>query len=103
MLRRPLPLACLGLSLLAALPASAVAQTETAERNCLEVISTGSGTGSGSAVLLDKCTSRTYVLTRVERPRGEATYEWVPVPMRQDRPARKGSKCFSYDGREFCP
>jgi hypothetical protein len=68
----------------------------------------------GAPLLINKCTGQTYVLTRVtvhRKSAGPYTYRWQPIavsdtPEAAPKPATAaptGHKCFSFDGRQFCP
>jgi hypothetical protein len=68
----------------------------------------------GSPMLINKCTGQTYVLARVPpKEKGTAghAYQWQPIAMAdgpevKSKPATAapaGHKCFSFDGRQFCP
>ena len=79
---------------------------------CYGLIPAAANTLPGAPLLINKCSGQTYVLTRVplrEKAAGRHMYRWHPIALgdateTKPRPAAAaGSKCFAYDGRQFCP
>lgn len=106
----------LGLAAVAllALPGAAAAQTSAAP--CYELIPARPGIEPPAPILVDKCSGRTWLLTRSRR----GAYRWAAVdtdgekPKANDRPATDsqaankadrvgdGKKCFTFNDRKFC-
>jgi hypothetical protein len=76
-----------------------------AEGACFEIAFPAPGNLPAGPILLNKCTGATHILTRFDRGKSGITYEWVPVAVRAppDASAKAGRKCFTFDGRHFCP
>jgi hypothetical protein len=71
---------------------------------CYEVVGPGNDSLPKSPILVNKCTGQTYLLVRSGGPKGPQKYDWVPIAIReQPQPTVASRRCFTYDGREFCP
>ena len=81
---------------------------------CYELIPAAANTLPGAPLLVNKCSGQTYVLTRMSsraKATGHHVYRWHPIALgnateTKPRPAAAapaGSKCFAFDGRQFCP
>ena len=81
---------------------------------CYEMFPAEANTLPGSPMLINKCTGQSYVLARVpakEKGAAGQSYRWQPIAMAdvaevKSKPATAapaGHKCFSFDGRLFCP
>lgn len=85
------------------------APSASASSACYEMIPADANTLPGSPMLINKCTGETYVLTRAAaKASGSPKYRWLPVAMGDalsvtTKVAPTGRKCFSFDGRQFCP
>jgi hypothetical protein len=106
-------------ALLIELPA-ADASAETAEAQaslCFDVINVRNTAQPEGAILLNRCTGQTWLLTRNARRGGALGYRWnllaadggeisKPLPRpeaRMSTPVRPSTgKCFSFQGRQFC-
>jgi|HubBroStandDraft_1064217.scaffolds.fasta_scaffold371150_2 hypothetical protein len=99
--------------------ATAFAQTLPASGPCFD-LAEGHGDATGSQILLNRCTGRSWILTRITR-NGEVAYRWiaiapprtesvasplpprvalthrVSVPLRPD-----DTRCFTFAGRRYC-
>jgi hypothetical protein len=107
--RRDILTSSILLGLCALTPSFVVAQPAAQGVSCFEIIPAVRNGLPASSILLNKCSGTTHVLTRVDRGKARAGYEWVPIGTREahqppQKPAKTsaGRKCFSFDGREFC-
>jgi hypothetical protein len=111
--------ACLMIAaLLIELPAAgASAQTAGAPALCFDIITTGKIVQRDGAILLNRCTGQTWLLSRIARRGGVLGYRWKllaadggevsePLPRPEPQvsaPIRPSTgKCFSFQGRQFC-
>ena len=94
----------------------ALAQTATAP--CFEIIPARTGIEPPVPMLVDKCSGRTWLLTRGGRRSGHDRaspygYRWTLIEAEQDvakttdklRAAsadKQDGKCFTFNGRKFC-
>jgi hypothetical protein len=99
------------------LPAAAMAQSAPPPGGgaCYEMLAAEANTLPGRPLLINKCTGQTFVLMRVPpkgKPAGGSAYRWQPIAVGDDSAEAKpkpataataGHKCFSLDGRKFCP
>ena len=104
--------ACAGL----AFGGQALAQPATAP--CFEIVPARSGIEPPVPMLVDKCSGRTWLLSRGGRRTGHDRaspygYRWTLIEAEQDvakttdkLPAasadKRDSKCFTFNGRKFC-
>ena len=101
------------------LPAADVsAQTAEAQASpCFDIITVRNTAQPGGAILLNRCTGQTWLLTRNARRGGALAYRWNlvvadggeigrPLPRPEVRMpaivAPSTSKCFAFQGRQFC-
>ncbi|MGV3632720.1 MAG: hypothetical protein ACO1NY_00090 [Pseudorhodoplanes sp.] len=95
---------------------SGAAFAQMASAPCFEFIPARPRIEPPSPMLVDKCTGRTWLLTRTSR----GTYRWASIqsdgetPKAPDRPATDrghaeradkqggGGKCFTFNNRKFC-
>lgn len=111
---RPLLVTC-GLALLPVVAMAQSAPPPPAGGACYEMLPGEANTLPGSPMLINKCTGQTYVLMRGPakgKAAGSPAYRWQPIAVGDDAPearpkpaaaAPAGHKCFSFDGRQFCP
>jgi len=93
----------LALTALATAGDHARAQTPGA---CFEIIAARAGVQP--AILIDKCSGRTWQLAR--RSGAHAAYRWTALPRDDGAPAASSAppavadtgKCFTFEGRKFC-
>jgi hypothetical protein len=97
----------------------AFAQTVPASGPCFDIVD-GHGDEGGGQILLNRCTGRSWILTRTTR-KGEVAFRWVaiappgseaavsPLPPRValthrvSAPLRPGdTRCFTFAGRRYC-
>jgi hypothetical protein len=104
----------LGLAAAAALVALAgAAAAQTASAPCFELIPARARIEPPAPMLVDKCSGRTWLLTRSAR----GAFRWIAIdtesekPKATDRPATDtqpaakegdGKKCFTFNNRKFC-
>lgn len=89
---------------------------QTAPAPCFEFVPVRPRIEPASPMLIDKCSGRTWLLTRTSRGgyRWAAIHTEAEVPKAIDRPATDGSpaakadkdggagKCFTFNNRKFC-
>lgn len=96
------------------LPAwSGPAASQTPSAPCYELIPARARIDPPAPMLVDKCSGRTWLLTRI----GRGGYRWTAIdtesesakavdrPATDSQPARKdggGEKCFTFNNRKFC-
>jgi hypothetical protein len=103
----------LGLAAAALLTLPYAATAQTSSPPCYEVIPARPRIEPATPMLVDKCSGRTWLLTRG----GRGGYRWPTIdvdgeaPKATDRPATDdkaasksdgGKKCFSFNDRKFC-
>jgi hypothetical protein len=97
----------------------AFAQTVPAGGPCFD-LADGRGDATGSQILLNRCTGRSWILTRTTRS-GEVAFRWIAIPLpgpdsvASSPPPRAAlthhawlplrpndTRCFTFAGRRYC-
>lgn len=106
-----------GLAAVAVLAFHGLAAAQTASSPCYELIPARPRIEPSAPMLVDKCSGRTWLLTRA----GRGGYRWAAIdadtdqPKAADRPptddkqasnpgskGEDGKKCFTFNNRKFC-